>query len=104
VSLACRKSLVHRDNNYMRYRQITGISMFTMEGIAIGLWVQFGLSAFALAMLVACGLSLAMMEVYELQLARDERGKELDEGVTVLLSGATAALAIATLILRAVGL
>src|SRR5579862_1606959 len=99
---ACRSVFVHKDNNYMRYRQLTGFSMFVMEGVAIALWIAFGILAFSAAMLVASVSSLQMMEFYEWQLARDERGRELDEGFTKLLIGMTAVLGLAALILQAV--
>ena len=68
---ACRGVFVHKDNNYMRYRQLTGFSMFIMEGIAIVLWIAFGILIFAAVMLIVSVLSYLMIKFYEWQLVRD---------------------------------
>lgn len=101
---ACREVFVHKDNNYMRYRQLTGFSMLVMEGIAIALWIASGICAFSAAMVVTSASSLLMIKFYERQLARDERDRELDKSFTKLLIGMAAVLGLTALVLGAVGL
>ena len=100
---ACRDIFVHKDNNYERYRQLTGFSMFVMEAISVGIWVALGILWFAVAMLVTCVASYLMIRFYEWQLARDECGRELDKSFTKLLIGITAVLAVVGVLFEAVG-